>query len=33
MPRWGKIALYGAIIAVGVDYFLSPATKSALKMN
>lgn len=24
MPKWGKIALSGAVIAVVVDYFMRP---------
>lgn len=33
MPKWAKIAAYGAILAVAVDYFISPGAKSALKMR
>jgi hypothetical protein len=33
MPKWAKIAVYGAALAVAVDYFISPATKSALKLR
>lgn len=32
MPKWGKIALYGAGIAVAVDYFLSPSLRKTLRM-
>lgn len=31
LPKWGRIAVYGAVLAVAVDYFLSPALKSTLR--
>lgn len=33
MPRWAKIMIYGAVIAVAVDYFVGPATKDVLGMR
>lgn len=32
MPKWGKMALYGAVITVAVDYFLGPAIRKSIKM-
>lgn len=33
MPKWAKLAILGAVTAVAVDYFITPGTKSALKMR
>lgn len=33
MPKWGKIAVYGAVIAVTVDYFLSPSVKKTVGLR
>lgn len=30
MPKWGRIALAGAIIAVSLDYFLKPNINRSL---
>lgn len=32
MPKWGKIAVAGAIAAVAVDYFLNPTIHKTLKL-
>jgi hypothetical protein len=29
MPKWARIAMYGAIIAVSVDYFIGPTLRKA----
>lgn len=31
MPKWGRIAVYGAAIAVVVDYFIGPALRKTIK--
>jgi hypothetical protein len=31
MPKWGRIALYGAALAVAVDYFIGPALRKSIK--
>lgn len=33
MPKWVKIAAYGAIIAVAVDYFISPTAKKTVGLR
>lgn len=30
MPKWGKIAIYGAVLAVATDYFIGPALRKNL---
>jgi hypothetical protein len=31
MPKWGRMALYGAVMAVAVDYFMGPALRKTIK--
>lgn len=31
MPKWGRIALFGAVMAVAVDYFIGPAARKTIK--
>jgi hypothetical protein len=33
MPKWARMAMYGAAMAVAVDYFLSPAARRAAKLR
>jgi len=33
MPKWAKLALYGAAIAVTVDYFIGPTLRDSLKLR
>lgn len=33
MPKWGKLAIYGALIAVATDYFLGPALRKNLNLH
>ena len=32
MPKWGKIAVYGALAAVATDYFIGPSLRKNLKL-
>lgn len=31
MPKWARIAFYGAALAVTVDYFIGPALRKSIK--
>jgi hypothetical protein len=33
MPKWGKIAVYGALFAVAADYFIGPTLQKSLKLK
>lgn len=33
MPKWAKIAVVGAVVAVSVDYFLRPTINDFVKLR